>query len=203
MLIINNSKFLVQETPWRWDLVAQRSVGGSRKAVATHGHEAPAAKWCTIITELTVGWLLVKLLGTQQPAPRVLYSTIRAAARINTRCRAQKPLAQKGAINTASRPFPWGHGRKGLCTHSTTAWGLPTHLSSAHSCQQISAAGSQAKQKSQMYFCWSSPVEGQRFYTAQGADVCFASGILGMSTMSTTSKGSFLGVLVDCLQRTT
>lgn len=102
------------------------SVGGSRKAVATHGHGAPAAKWWTIITELTVGWLLVKLLGTHQPAPRVVYSTIRATARINTQCRAQKPLAQKPAINTASCPFPPGHCCKGLCTHSTTALG-PSH----------------------------------------------------------------------------
>lgn len=196
MLIINNSKFIVQETPWRWDWVAQRSVGGSRKAVATHGHEAPAAKWCTIITELTVGWLLVKLLGTQQPAPRVVYSTIRATARINTQWRAQKALAQKPAINTASCPFPLGHCHKSLCTNSTT------HLTSGH-CPQLwsfhcTCVTSEAKKKEHI---------SAEVLQWRGSNFRLVSGLMYvlpvLSWWWTPSRGSFLGLLVYCLQRTT
>lgn len=73
---MNVSKFTVQKIPWRGGSVAQRNMGGSEKSVATHGHGAPAAKQYMIISELTVGWHLVKLLGTQQPLPGVVYSTI-------------------------------------------------------------------------------------------------------------------------------
>lgn len=76
VLIINDREFIVQKTLWKWGLVTQRSVVGSRKAVATHGHRAPTVTWYAIITELVVGWHLVKLLGTQQPEPREVYSTI-------------------------------------------------------------------------------------------------------------------------------
>lgn len=182
------------------------SVGGSRKAVATHGHEAPAAKWCTIIRELTVGWLLVKLLGTQQPAPRVVYSTIRATARINTQCRAQKPLAQKPAINTASRPFPSRCRCKGLCTHSTTALGPvhTPHLWAAPTGGIISLeyVTSEAKKPNILLLKFSSA--GPAFL-GWSRELVYVLPVVSWwwAPSKLPSKRSFLGLLVYCLQRTT
>lgn len=144
--------------------VAQRSVGGSRKAVATHGHEAPAVKWCSVIRELIVGWHRVKLLGTQQPAPSVVYSTIRAAARRNAQCRAQKP-----ALNTAHCPFL--SGQRSVHTQHCCPGASPhtSPVGTAHHCHHCTLAGPQMKQKSQTYFCWSSPVEGHRVQSGPGS----------------------------------
>jgi len=76
VLIADNSESAVPKMRQRWGSAARRGTGGSRKAVATHGHGAPAAERRAPFAELTVGWHLVRLLGTQQPVSRVVYSTI-------------------------------------------------------------------------------------------------------------------------------